>query len=335
MKNVLVMVGTGSGLFVATVFGMLGVQGRLNHEGTKGIPLVSALFPAPPEDPSTDDAAHGADQPTDGPTPRTDKPGDSSAPPLTKFGAQHDGLGNEARLPIRKGKSVRGENDEPGGDQASAPARENGAGAAPPSPGKPDGEAKPLAPPATEWQRQAEALLGQGKYRPGALFSFPTLDSGITAAELDESLRKAKDALARVERKQAALDALEAELQARQRDIEDRQSAISAQMIRVNQEREKLDRRILEFESQVLLVKRDDLKGLKEYARTLASFEPEKASAYVLEEWKTPEGQSRIIKVLAVMSPDSADRILAQMENGTVKDVLTMRLKVIAEPADK
>lgn len=52
MKNTLVMVGVGVALCCVTVGGLLGAQGRLNYEGTKNIPLLSALF-TPPARPTT------------------------------------------------------------------------------------------------------------------------------------------------------------------------------------------------------------------------------------------------------------------------------------------
>ena len=61
MKNILLMVATGVGLFVATMFGLLAAQGRLNYEGTKSIPVLNSLFSKPPEDPNKDPKADGKD----------------------------------------------------------------------------------------------------------------------------------------------------------------------------------------------------------------------------------------------------------------------------------
>lgn len=48
MKNAMVMCGIGVALACVTTGGLLGVQGRLNHEGTKEIPVLRWMFPAPP-----------------------------------------------------------------------------------------------------------------------------------------------------------------------------------------------------------------------------------------------------------------------------------------------
>ena len=42
MKQVLLLGATGTVLFVATTLGLLAAQGRLNHEGTKNLPVLSA-----------------------------------------------------------------------------------------------------------------------------------------------------------------------------------------------------------------------------------------------------------------------------------------------------
>lgn len=47
VRNHLAMAGTGIGLFAVTVVALLGVQGRLTHEGTKHIPLLHSCFPTP------------------------------------------------------------------------------------------------------------------------------------------------------------------------------------------------------------------------------------------------------------------------------------------------
>ena len=46
MKALIIQVGAGIGLFAGAMFGALAATGRLNHEGTANIPLVSMLFPA-------------------------------------------------------------------------------------------------------------------------------------------------------------------------------------------------------------------------------------------------------------------------------------------------
>jgi hypothetical protein len=169
----------------------------------------------------------------------------------------------------------------------------------------------------------------------GGLFRFPQLDSGFTAEDLERVLRAAREVEAEAARERARLEVQEADLLARERDLEDRVSSIAEQMLRVDQERERLERRIAEFEQKVLLVERDELRGLREYGRTLASFEPVRAAGLVLEEWASDEGRKRIVKVLAVMDPDEADAILAAIDAGQVREVLLQRLRIVHEPSGR
>lgn len=64
MKNIIIMVVAGVGLFVGTVVGLLGATGRLNYEGTQSLPVLSGLFePPPPEEEGEghEGDAHGGD----------------------------------------------------------------------------------------------------------------------------------------------------------------------------------------------------------------------------------------------------------------------------------
>lgn len=261
MRDWLALSGLGVGLFVAALFGTLALQGRLDHAGTRGIPVVSWLF----EDPAAD-------------------------------------------LQVLPGPV-----QDPAATAGSAGPGEVG-----------DPEAESAEPDAT-----GDAVPGDG------LFEFPRLDSGLTAEDLERILRAARAAeeAARVER--ARIDAAEADLLARQRDLEDRESRIAAQMLRVDQERDRLERRIADFERKVLLVEQDELRGLREYARSLSSFDPQRAAEIVLQEWDTEDGRKRIVKVLAVMDPADADSILARIDRERIREVLLERLKIVLEPRDR
>jgi hypothetical protein len=328
VKSVLVMAGTGTALFAGTVVGLLGVQGRLNHDGTRGIPVLSMFFPAPPEEHASADKTYAEPAAAAHAAPGHDAGG---APP--RIGVQHQGLGNEDKLPFRRGRSAFATEPpagEHGGTEHGAKAPEASAGHEPPA-APAHAETGKLEPPKEEFQRQVESLLGQEKYRPGAYFTFPRLEGDLSVDQLNQYLRAARTALDDVEARRKAVDAADAELAARQRDIEDRERAIADQMVRVDAERRKLDERIKAFEDQVVLVRRDEIAGLRQYAQTLASFEPRRAMQHVVDAWQSEEGRERILKVLAVMEPDAADAILAQVEVPKLKDLLVERLKVVIE----
>ena len=54
MKSVLLMTLAGTSLFGGTVVGLLAVQGRLNFDGTRGVPVLESLFAEPAETESED-----------------------------------------------------------------------------------------------------------------------------------------------------------------------------------------------------------------------------------------------------------------------------------------
>jgi hypothetical protein len=264
VKEWIALGGLATGLFVVALLGALAVQGRLDHEGTRGIPILERLFEAPE---------------------------DTAADPLGAGDADAD-ADEVAQQDLPRGQDLRGQD---------RPAAEGSAG-------------------------EARSPEVQG------LFEFPRLDSGMTADDLERILRVAREAEQRARLERARVEAAEAELFARQRDLEDREASIAMQMLRVDQERSRLEERIAEFERDVLLVEQDELRGLREYARTLASFEPVRAAAIVLQEWELDEGRKRIVKVLAVMDPADADAILAQIDVAQTRQVLLERLKIVLEP---
>lgn len=121
MKKFVIPAVVGIVLFLGTVLGLLAAQGRLNHAGTRGIPILESFFPPPPEpadkkgkdgegkdgavakgdhgEPAHGDATHGA---TAG----------GHAPAGDGHGADAHGqepsksLGREKPLPYRVGTSV-------------------------------------------------------------------------------------------------------------------------------------------------------------------------------------------------------------------------------------
>lgn len=342
MKNVLIMSGVGVGLFSATVVGLLGVQGRLNYEGTRGVPMLSSLFDPPTETEGGEHAeadAHG----DAGSEPHTAARVDGPSEP---FGLRHDGLGVEEPLEYAVGKSALSpqaptEDDGHGGgsDDAQPDGHtgddhgEDGQGHDDHADGKPQ---RRLTPPKDDFEAQMEALYGQDRYRRGEFFKFPRLEGDITVTELNQYLRASKLALEELEKQRAQLGAQASELDARERDIEDRERQIAEQMAAVDVARAALDKRVAEFRETVLLVRRDERKGLQEYAETLASFEAQRAMEHVVQSWEAgDESRNRILKVLSLMRGKDVNAILAEVELPKLRDILLQRLKVVHEADGK
>ena len=126
---------------------------------------------------------------------------------------------------------------------------------------------------------------------------------------------------------EASLEKKKRDLETQMMDVLERQEEVSKQMQGVLQERDKLNRRIEEFHKKVLLVKQDELEGLKENARNIANLEPEIGRDLILSWWiKGPEGQARAIKTLSLMSRESVEAILAEMETDRIREILDKRL---------
>lgn len=167
------------------------------------------------------------------------------------------------------------------------------------------------------------------------LFAFPKLDSGMTTADLERIFQQANAAREAADQERAVVAAELGALEIRQQDIEDRESAIAQKMIEVDRERDRLDQRIEEFERQVLLVERDEIRALRDYGRSLAAFAPERAAAIVMQEWATDAGRKRIARVLTLMDPADADAMVAALPDDRLREVLLERMKVVVEPRDR
>ncbi|MEZ5967096.1 MAG: hypothetical protein R3F56_24880 [Planctomycetota bacterium] len=368
MRKILFLTVLGVVLFAGTVVGLLAAQGRLNHAGTRGIPVLSSFFPPPPEPPvDAEGAEHG------GPTP-------ANAPPAAPLGetaaagAAHgddphaqrsDGLGREDQVPYRQGKSLfkseapaaggghgapaegdgGGKAEEHGGGEAAAEhGAEKAGGHEAAAAGAHDGQhassdshgatrdaGHPEA--STEWKAKVDSVLGQGQYRPGRLWNFPQIETGIGVDELNQILLRARQQQLELERDRAALQKQQAELEARERDVADRQDAVLEKLRDVEQMRAKLQSDIDEFHNTVLLIRQDEVAGLQSVAKTLAAVEPKSAAAVIKKWWETEEGQTRALKIWTVMDPDPANAILAELDVEMIRQVLEKRLKVAREQA--
>lgn len=369
MKKFVIPAVVGVVLFLGTVLGLLAAQGRLNHAGTRGIPILESFFPAPPEpaDKKGKDGKEGKEA-ADGHEAK-DGHGEAAGgehPPADAHAApqQSDALGREKPLPYRVGTSVlkpeeaakggghggghggeakkdghgadagHGDAKDAGhGDAGHADAAHADAGHGAAAQGDGHGPAKPdgESKGTPEWRAKTHALFGQGQYQPGKLWSFPQIESDLGADELNEILRRARLADGEIEREKARLARERTELEARERDVADRQEAVMKAMADVLNERAKLQAEINEFHNTVLLIGKDEVSSLQTVAQTLAKVEPKSAASVIKDWWKTEAGQTQALKIWTVMDPDAATAILAELDVDMIRQVLEKRLKVARE----
>lgn len=333
--KIVVMIAAGLGLFVATVVGLLASQGRLSYEGTKGIPLLHGLF----EPPQGEDG--------NGEVSADDAPG-SEKPAEVEPGVHIEGLGKEEQREYRVGpgvgdvapdgpKKLATEDDAHGEDQAHGEpgARpEKGQGHEETSHGgggRSHGEAESGKEAAdSEFRSRQESLLGQGQDTRGKLFEFPRLKARMSVQDVNRILEQALAEKQAAERERVVLAQRSAELDARETDLRDREERILEQMREIEQSRAQLNERIEQFRSQVILVDEKQKEDLEADAKTLAAFEPERASELLLEWWKRSEtDKAKVVRILSVMKADAADQILQIMEVSQAREILDMRAKVI------
>ena len=298
MKNLVVLIGAGIGLFAASVVGLLGVQGRLSWDGTRGIPLLHALFEPPPGS-GAPDAATVPD------APRTD-PG-SDGQPRYRVGP---GLGGLDPTGPRQVVAPTDEGTDQSGDGAPAGAEPQAA----------DGE----------FDDESGARPGQGQYSRGKLFDFPRIKARMSVEDVNRILDQAKSEKEEAERERAVLAQRRTELDARESDLRDREERLLEQIRGIEQSRTQLNERIEAFRAQVIMVEKQEAVDLSADAATLAAFEPQRASALLLEWWKRSDAdQAKVVKILTVMDADAANAILETMEVSQAREILDRRSRVI------
>lgn len=314
MKNLVVMIGAGLGLFVATVVGLLGAQGRLSWEGTKGIPLLHSLFEPPPghAEVGKEPAATG------------EQPGGAHGEPTP--GVHLEGLGKEEKRQYRVGPAIG--TVDPAGPKKLETATEGGdTKTETPDEGHPKPEPHAAD---SEFRAKTETLLGQGQYTRGKLFDFPKIKARMSVEDMNAILDQAQAEKEAAERERAVLGQRKAELDARESDLRDRELRILEQMRSIEQVRTQLNERIEAFRDQVILVEKHEAADLQADATTLAAFEPKRASALLLEWWKRSDAdQAKVVKVLSVMEADAANAILQTMEVPQAREILDKRAQVI------
>lgn len=331
MKNILVMGGAGLGLFLGTIVGLLAAQGRLNHEGTKGIPVLHSLFPAPPEE-------HGeGEEGADGGHGDSGHAEDTHAAPA----GETDSHGKEltvsepgkSKMAFRTGDSIHEPAGGGGGGGGGHGADDAGAH------GEDDGHDTEtrrnrdalLTPPDEDWKEQKIARQGQ----PGSFFTFPSMEASLDVDEINEIHRKAKQMLEDSKERSTALDARESDLRRREKEVEDRYEALSSLMQEIQAGEKSLQKKIKDFEDKVLLVSKSEEADLKHYAQQLASFEAEQAAGFIKLLWETEAGRTRASKVLRLMTIEESNAILQSLDVTAIRDILENMLKVHIEQDQK
>lgn len=363
MKKLLINLIAGVVLFAGALIGGLAATGRLNHDGTANIPLLSKFFPAPPEAPAGGEAgkdgkaaegkdAHAAPA---GETKNADLAGEKGKPvDASANGEGQQPQGDEKPRRTVDGKSVvnpekPAEGGEHGGGHGGGEgekggehgAEKGGHGEAPKEghgAAEPEGHAaaKPAGHAAErDFAEREQALANdrKNKYAPGGLFTFEGMPSGLTADQLNAAWAKVKEVQADLDKRKASLDLREQSLQMLNEDVSKRQKDLAAERLALETKMRELDERIAKFQEQVKLVRNDEIAGLKKNAQTYASFEPSKSAELLAAQWSSEKGQEEVLKTLEFMDKDKVNEILNAMTNPMVQEVMRKRLRVSREAA--
>jgi hypothetical protein len=359
-------------LFAGSLVGGLAATGRLNHEGTANIPLLSSLFPAPPpetgdptaEAPGKDGAnaangSHAADgakdahatpsgetqrQPTEGAhSPHTgEQAQDANAQNPDAERRQKTGRSLNATEPKADAHGGGGHGAEPAADAHGKDASKDAHGKDAAKAGKSDQHTETTKPAATnghgspegDFQHLQSSLAGgKSQYTPGDLFRFQGLPAGVTPEQINDAWQRVQGLMNEIERRKVTLDQQETLQREQVEDISRRQASLAKERVEIEQMHRDLDAKIAKFKEQVKLVRNDEVPALRQNAQSLAAFEPEKAAQLLEAQWKSDKGQDYVLKVLSVMDKDAVNAILAVMPPALAQEVMQKRLRVSKESA--
>jgi hypothetical protein len=346
MIKILIHVGVGTLLFVGALLGGLAATGRLNHEGTANLPLLSSLFPAPPAAPE----AHGGEG--GGQTGAADAGHSGGAGQPADASAAGEPQGDEVPRRQKEGRSVEKPEAKPAeGGHGEAPAADHGGGKDGGAKDGGHGAAKDKDKGDTGKAKAGEAAGGhaaerdfaqrrelladdrRNKYTPGGYFTFEGMPAGLSPEQINDAWQRVQGVLADLEQRKAVLDQREKDLQILADDIDLRRRKVAEKLLEIETEGKKLDARIAKFQEQVKLVRIDEVAALKRNAQTYASFEPTRTAELIGELWRTEKGQEEVLKTLEFMDKDGVNRILEALPNPTVQEVLRKRLRISREQA--
>lgn len=349
-------------LFAGSLVGGLAATGRLNHEGTANIPVLSSFFPPPPPPPEGEAAtgeagaevgktgdAHGAPQDAAATPAGETQPADAShdaQDPQGQPGPRKQKTGRSLVEP--EGKPAAGGHGEPAAGHGEAPKDEHGKDPhakdepakdahadAKDAHGKTGGKPeKGHGTPEGDFQHLESSLAnGKAQYTPGELFRFQGLPAGVTPEQINEAWQRVQGLMAEIERKKLVLDQQEQQLRELSEDISRRQSALKKEANEIEQMHRQLDAKIARFQEQVKMVRTDEVAALKRNATTIASWERAKAAELLEQQWKSDKGQDEVLKLLEFMDKDAANEILDAMPLPMAGDIMKKRQRVSKEPA--
>ena len=326
MKNILIMTTMGVGLFCVTVVALLGVQGRLNHAGTQNIPLLSSLFAPPPVDEHKAGDAEKKRGASGGHGEKSDSEDETakSEPPI-------DYVMGESIKEAPKAKGGHGGGHGGGEDEAAADSEEEIENLETPSrpdavdPRKAEQERRQR-----EFTRAAENLReNNDRYETGRLFDLRKLEpSGMTVDEVNNLVAQTRKMQETIELERKVLEKQRRDLEVRERDIADRQARLDNLINEVDAERKKVEQTVEDINKKLVELSVDEVAALKETARTVGSLDAQAARELVLDYWRTPDGQTKVIKILAVMEAAKVDEIIAQMETRQMREILEKRMTI-------
>jgi hypothetical protein len=334
MKGILIKAAIGVMLFVGSVVGGLAVTGRLNHEGVANIPVLSALFPPPPE--SHGEGAEGHDKEPAEPEPII-RVVDSGDVTLTEAEAKKPaggGHGEEAPAEAAHGADPHGAADKAHelaskGDPYLAKV------------GLDAGKEEPTNAPPHEAEHdfdKLEVALAQEravKYAPGRLFRFDGLPADLTPEAINQAWQRVEAVMQSLEQRRVAMDLEKAGLLELAADVGQRQRDLAAARTQIEGMQAELDRRIAKFEQDIKLVKADEAAALKKNAQTYNALESKTVAEILQNMWKTEAGQTEMLKVMEFMDKDAVNSVLAELPTTLIQDVLQKRTRVVrgADPA--
>ena len=327
MVGILIKLLVGLTLFVGSLVGGLAATGRLNHEGTANIPVLSTFFPEPEVDESAADGEGPADASAEdhgGPAEATHGANDEVAP-----------QGQEREVKRVTGRSV----DNPEAPDSGGHAPSSQAAGGHPSGAKQQESARGQASKKHKNDQMRsdyvalEALQGRTGYQPGEMFHFEGMPSGVTPEQLNAAWASVEEERKQIEQRSHSLELRDQELKELAEDINRRQAHLGKVQLDLEAMQKQIDDKIKFFENRVVWVKNAEATKLKENGKTLESFESSKAAEIVQQQWSSERGQQEILRVLRHMDREAVNSILAELPNPMVQDILKQRMLVLDEPA--
>ena len=233
MVGILIKLLIGLTLFVGSLVGGLAATGRLNHEGTANIPVLSTFFPEPEVDESAADGEGPADASAEdhgGPAEATHGANDEVAP-----------QGQEREVKRVTGRSV----DNPEAPHSGGHGGHGGSGDAHGEGGH--ASSSQAAGGHTSGAKQQEssrgqaskkhkndqmrsdyvalgALQGRTGYQPGEMFHFEGMPSGVTPEQLNAAWASVEEERKQIEQRSHSLELRDQELKELAEDINRRQA---------------------------------------------------------------------------------------------------------------